>query len=37
VVAAQANIAVEAVVCGDGDTVTPANQIVDTLLAKFPT
>jgi hypothetical protein len=36
VMAAQANIAVEAVVCGDGDTVTPANQIVDALLAKFP-
>jgi hypothetical protein len=36
VVAAQANIAVEAVVCGDGDTATPANQIVDALLAKFP-
>jgi hypothetical protein len=36
VLAAQANIVVDALVCGDGDTVAPANQLVDALLAKFP-
>lgn len=37
VVAAQANVAVEALACGDGDTNKEANAIVDALLAKFPT
>jgi hypothetical protein len=36
VLAAQANIVVDALVCGDGDTVAPTNKLVDTLLAKFP-
>jgi hypothetical protein len=36
VLAAQANIVVDALVCGDGDTVAPTNQIADKLLAKFP-
>jgi hypothetical protein len=36
VLAAQANIVVDALVCGDGDTVAPTNQLVDALLAKFP-
>jgi hypothetical protein len=37
VVATQANIAVEVEVCGGGDTVAPTNQLLDALLAKFPT
>jgi PknH-like extracellular domain len=36
VVAAQANVLVETSVCGDGDTMSAANQIADSLLAKFP-
>jgi hypothetical protein len=36
VVATQANIAVEVQVCGEGDTVGPANTLVAALLAKFP-
>ena len=37
VLAAQANVVVDALVCGAGDTVAPANQLVAALLAKFPT
>jgi hypothetical protein len=36
VVAAQANVAVEAIACGDGDTTKEANEITDTILSKFP-
>jgi hypothetical protein len=34
-VAAQANVAVEAIACGDGDTTKEANEITDTILAKL--
>jgi hypothetical protein len=36
VVATQANVGVEAIACGDGDTTKEANEIVDTILAKIP-
>jgi hypothetical protein len=36
VMAAQANIVVESMVCGDGDSVGQADQIADRLLTKFP-
>ncbi len=36
VVAVQANIGVEARACGDGDTAAQANEIVDRILARFP-
>ena len=36
VMAAQANVLVETSVCGDSDTMSAANKIADSLLAKFP-
>lgn len=35
-VAIQANIAVEARACGEGDTAAQANEIADRILARFP-
>jgi hypothetical protein len=36
VVAHQANVLVEVLVCGDGDTAAPANTLTDRILAKVP-
>jgi hypothetical protein len=36
VMTAQANVVVETIVCGDGDTTAQANAIVDRILAKVP-
>ena len=36
VMASQANIVVDTVACGDGDTAAQANEIANRLLAKFP-
>jgi hypothetical protein len=34
--AARANVVVESVVCGDGDSEGQANLIIDRIAAKFP-
>lgn len=36
VIAAQYNLVVDVITCGDGDTTRDANQIVDRILAKIP-
>jgi PknH-like protein len=35
-VAAQANVVVETIVCGDGNTADPANEIATRILGKLP-
>jgi hypothetical protein len=36
IVTVQANVEVETIVCGDGDTTAQANMVVDRILAKVP-